>query len=191
MAHALRHGQHGLLPGQRLADDAREEARRRAVRFPRPHADRRQPDADAVEEAAAAVVGEEELVDRLLRAIARERRAEEFVPDRFGKRRAEDGDRGGEHHARLIAAADGAYRLEEAPRAVEVDAVALVEIGLGLPGDHRGEVHDHVRLPVLNDKDSVGIAAQRTGRYARRRYQSIARTGRGEVFPFPQPPGFG
>jgi hypothetical protein len=28
-------------------------------------------------------------------------------------------------------------------------------------------------------------------RYARRRYQSIARTGRGEVFPFPQPPGFG
>jgi len=28
-------------------------------------------------------------------------------------------------------------------------------------------------------------------RYARRQYQSIARTGRGEVFPFPQPPGFG
>jgi hypothetical protein len=28
-------------------------------------------------------------------------------------------------------------------------------------------------------------------RYATRRYQSIARTGRGEVFPFPQPPGFG
>ena len=28
-------------------------------------------------------------------------------------------------------------------------------------------------------------------RYSRRRYQSIARTGRGEVFPFPQPPGFG
>jgi len=27
-------------------------------------------------------------------------------------------------------------------------------------------------------------------RYAHRRYQSIARTGRGEVFPFPQPPGF-
>jgi hypothetical protein len=27
-------------------------------------------------------------------------------------------------------------------------------------------------------------------RYGRRRYQSIARTGRGEVFPFPQPPGF-
>ena len=28
-------------------------------------------------------------------------------------------------------------------------------------------------------------------RYARRRYQSIARTGRSEIFPFPQPPGFG
>lgn len=27
-------------------------------------------------------------------------------------------------------------------------------------------------------------------RYARRHYQSIARTGRGEIFPFPQPPGF-
>ena len=27
-------------------------------------------------------------------------------------------------------------------------------------------------------------------RYARRRYQSLARTGRSEVFPFPEPPGF-
>ena len=27
-------------------------------------------------------------------------------------------------------------------------------------------------------------------RYARRRYQSIARTGRSEVFPLPTPPGF-
>ena len=26
--------------------------------------------------------------------------------------------------------------------------------------------------------------------FARRRYQSIARTGRAEIFPFPQPPGF-
>jgi hypothetical protein len=29
-----------------------------------------------------------------------------------------------------------------------------------------------------------------TWRYARRRYQSLARTGRSEVFPFPQPVGF-
>src|SRR5207253_4488456 len=72
-------------------------------------------------------------------------RAEEFVPDRFGKGRAEDRDRGGEHHARLIAAADGAYRLEEPPRAVEVDAVALVEIRLCLAGDDGGEVKDELR----------------------------------------------
>ena len=34
---------------------------------------------------------------------------------------------------------------------------------------------------------------QRVGdrwKYARRRYQSLARTGRAEVFPFPEPPGF-
>jgi hypothetical protein len=41
-----------------------------------------------------------------------------------------------------------------------------------------GVYHDDVRK------------VDRRWRYARRRYQSIARTGRGEVFPFPQPSGF-
>jgi hypothetical protein len=65
--------------------------------------------------------------------------------DRLRERRPEHRDRGGEDHAGLIAAADRAHGVEEAPRAVEVDAVALVEIGLGLPRHDGGEVEDHVR----------------------------------------------
>ena len=43
-----------LLAVERLADDAGEEARRGLVRLARPHHDRRQPDADAFEDALAA-----------------------------------------------------------------------------------------------------------------------------------------
>ena len=50
----------------------------------RPHADGRQPDADAVEEALAGVVGEQQLADRLLRAVGRQRRVVELVVDRVG-----------------------------------------------------------------------------------------------------------
>ena len=145
VAHALGHRQHRLLAGERLADDAGEEARRRLVRLSRAHADRRQADADAVEEAAPAVVGEQQLADRLLRAVAGERRAEVLVADRIRERRAEHRDRGSEHHSRLVAVARFADRLEEIPRAVEVDAVALVEVRLGLARDHRGEMEDELR----------------------------------------------
>ena len=71
--------------GQRLADDVGEEARGRLVGLARPHADRRQADADAVEEAAPRIVGEQQLADRLLRAVAGQRRREELVADRSGK----------------------------------------------------------------------------------------------------------
>ena len=72
--HVLGDRQHRLLAVQRLADDAGEEARRRLVGLAGPHADRRQPDADAVEEAAPGVVGKQQFADRLLRAVAGERR---------------------------------------------------------------------------------------------------------------------
>ena len=84
-------------------------------------ADRGQADADAVEEAAARVVVEQELAHRLLGAVAGQRRGEEFVADRLGEGGAEDGDRGGEDHARAVVGL-GADRLEEVAGAVEVDA---------------------------------------------------------------------
>ena len=81
VAHALRDGQHRFLAGQRLAQDAGEEARGRLVRLAGPDADGRQADANAVEEAAARIVGEQKLADRLLRAVGGERRVEELVAD--------------------------------------------------------------------------------------------------------------
>ena len=67
--------------------------------------DRRQPHADPVEKAAPRIVGEQQFADRLLRAVARQRRREEFVADRFGERRAEHRDRRGEDEPRPIGAA--------------------------------------------------------------------------------------
>ena len=144
VAHGFRHRQHRFLAGERLADDAGEEARRRLVRLARAHADRRQADADAVEEAAPAVVGEQQLADRLLRAVARERRVQELVADRLGKRRAEHRDRGGEHDARLVVLVVLSDRFEKAPRAVEVDPVALLEVRLGFARDDGGEMEDEI-----------------------------------------------
>ena len=74
VTHLVGHRQHRFLAVQRLANDVGEEARRRPVRLARPHADRRQANPDAVEEAATGVVREQQLADRLLRAVARQRR---------------------------------------------------------------------------------------------------------------------
>ena len=45
----------------------------------------------------------------------------------------------------MIAAARRADRFEQIVKTDQVDAVALLEIGLGLAGDHRGEMEDHIR----------------------------------------------
>src|SRR5664280_2166911 len=50
------------------------------------------------------------------------------VADLVGERRSEHRDRGGEDHARRVAAARKPDRIQQHPRAVEVDAIALVEI---------------------------------------------------------------
>src|SRR5206468_2900774 len=73
--------QHRLRGRERLADDVGEEAGSRLVRLARPHADRRQADRDAVEQALASVVIDQEFADRLLCAVARQRRMEEFIAD--------------------------------------------------------------------------------------------------------------
>ena len=84
---------------------------------------------------------------------------EELVADRVGERRAEHRDRRGEDHPRLVAVAGLADRLEQLARAVEIDAVALLEIGLGFARDDRGEMEDHVR--PLGDQ-LVGRARRRS-----------------------------
>src|SRR5262245_31489962 len=166
--HRVRDRQDRFLAGERLADDAGEEARRRLVRLARAHADGRQTQADAVEDAAPAVVGEQQLADRLLRAVAGERRVQELVADRLGEGRAEHRDRRCEYHAWLVAAALLANRLEQPMRALEVDAVALVEVGLGLAGDDSGEVEDGAgtggdQLLGLARRGKVGDDAARAG----------------------------
>src|SRR5439155_4445260 len=130
--------------GERLADDPGKEARSGAVRLAGTHADGRQPERDALKKAAPAVVGEQQLVDRLLRAVARERRAQELVADRLREGRAEYCDGRGEHHARLVTGAHFADRIEQRSSAIEVDAVALVEIGLRLAGYDGGEMKDEI-----------------------------------------------
>ena len=93
---------------------------------------------------APGVVGQQQLADRLLRAVAGQGRRVILVRDREGQRRADDCDGRGEDHARAVALLR-ADRVEEVPRAVQVDRIALVEIRLGLARDDGGEVEDHVR----------------------------------------------
>ena len=147
VAHIFRHRQHRFLAGKRLADDRGEEAGRRLVGPAGPHADRGEAQAHAVEKTAAVIIGEQQLADRLLGSIRGQRGEMELVVDRFGKRRAEHGGRGGEHQLGVIALARLADGFEQRARAVEIDAVAFVEIRLGFARHHGGEVEDHVGPP--------------------------------------------
>ena len=143
------------MAGKRLADDVGEEAGRRLVRRARADADSRQPDADAVEKPLARVVGDQHLADRLLRAVGGQRRVEELVADLLREWRAEHGDRRGEDQPRFVAAANRADGVDQEPRAVEIDAIALIELRLGLAGHDRGEVEDRVR-PVHQQRRGGG-----------------------------------
>src|SRR2546428_167557 len=83
------------------ADDLLE-ARLRPVWRTRTDTDGRQPDADAVEKAAPRVVGQEQLANRFLSAVARERRGRVVVADHVGERSAEHCDRRGEDDSRAV-----------------------------------------------------------------------------------------
>ena len=106
-----------------------------------------QANADAVDKALARIVVEQQFADRLLRAVAGERGGEELVADGIGERRAEHGDRRGEDEPRLVGrlAALEADGFEQKARAVEIDAIALLEIGLCLARNDRSEMEDQVR----------------------------------------------
>ena len=64
-----RDGADRVHAGERLADDAARERRRGLVRFPRPHGDRRQPQAAPVDIALARHVVDQEFADCLLRSV--------------------------------------------------------------------------------------------------------------------------
>ena len=130
---------------QRLTDDAGEETRRRLVGFARAYADGRQANADALEKAAPRVIGQQQFADRLLRAVGCEWRQREIDRDRVGKRRAVDRDRRGENHLGLVTAAGQTDGFEQRARAVEIDAIALVEIGLRFARHDAGEMEDDIR----------------------------------------------
>src|SRR3974390_1336685 len=145
MHYAVGNRQGRLLSGQWLADDAGEEPGGSLVWLARPHANRRQTDANPLEKAAPCVVGEQQLGHRFLRSVGGERRQMEVVGNGFRERRAEHRDRGGENESWLVVA-DRAHRLEQCAGAVEVDAVALLEISFRFARNYAGEMEDHVRL---------------------------------------------
>src|SRR5436309_1390514 len=93
MAHILRNRQNRLHPRQGLAQDIREEARSGLVSCARPDADRRQPQANPIEESTAAVVGEKKIAYSLLSAVAREWRIDVVIGNLARKWGAVNGNR--------------------------------------------------------------------------------------------------
>ena len=69
----------------------------------------------------------------------------EVVGNNFRERRAEHRDRRGENKFWLVVD-DRAHRLEQGAGAVEVDAVAFLEISFRFARDYAGEMEDHVWL---------------------------------------------
>src|SRR6266436_3974984 len=166
----LRHRQHRFLAGKRFAQNVGEESGSRLVGKTGTDANGREPDADAVHKTAARIVGQQKFADRLLGAVAQQRRVKELVADRFRKRGAEHRDRRSEYDARLVAAAGKPDRIEQHPRAVEVDPIALVEIELGLAGDDSRQMEDHIgpiRDQLFGDARNREIAGHRIDRKSR------------------------
>ena len=111
-----RHRADRVDAGERLANDAARERRCRLVRLARAHGDRRQAQAAAVDEALARHVVDQELADRLLRAVRRLRRERRVVGHRVGQRAAEHGERAREHELRRRGERDGSVRAGAASR---------------------------------------------------------------------------
>lgn len=144
---------------KRLANDAARERRCSAVRPAGPHRHRRQPEAATVDVTLACHVVDEELGDRLLRAVRRLRVQRCVVGDRVGKRATEHGDRAREHEFRRLG--EGATGFEQVPRRVDVDAHAENEIGFGLAADDRRKMEHRVRAgcQCAHDRRRVGEIA--------------------------------
>ena len=152
-------GQIASLPRQRLADHRRGEGRGGAVRPARPHDDGRQAQRPAVDKPLAPVIVDQELADRLLRAVGALRRQRRVVADRVRQRAAINRERAGEDRAWVRA--ERAAGVEHGAGAVEIDPVAEIGVGLGLAADDRGEMEDRVGAGADQrpDRGAVGDVA--------------------------------
>ena len=99
-----RHRADRVFAIERLADDAAGKGRQRGIRPARAHADRRQSQRAAVDEAAPRVVVDEQLAHRLLRAVRRLRRQRGGLGHDLRQRAAVHRAAAGEDDARPVAA---------------------------------------------------------------------------------------
>ena len=145
------HREVGGQAEQRFADDGGEEGAGGAVRAAGADDDGGQADADRIEEAAAGGVRQDQFGRGLLRAVAVGGHLARFVLDHGVLAAGEAGDRGGEHDAGRLAA-EATAGVDHGVGAADVDAPAELVVGLGLGGDDRGQVEDHVGV----GRDRVG-----------------------------------
>lgn len=116
----------------------------------------------------AAVVGQQELCDGLLRAVTGCRRRGPVVTDDVGDGRAEHCYRRGQDTTWPIVIPRRPYRLQQIARRVEIDAIALLEADLGLAGHDCRQVKDH--LGLCGDEIALGdVAANRVDPHGARR----------------------
>jgi hypothetical protein len=118
--------------GSRMIEEAKVEGG--AVRPAGTNDDSRQAHSAAVDKAFAAVIIDQQLADRLLRAVRGLRRQRRFVADRGRQRAAIDRERAREHHP--WAGLERAAGIEHRAGAFEIDAVAEIGVGFGLAADH-------------------------------------------------------
>ena len=146
VAQAFIDRQDRLLAGEWFAQDRGVKAGGSKIGLARPDRNRRQTNPDSVEKAAAGIIGQKQFADRFLGPVARQRREQEGVTDLFGQWLAEDRNGRGENDlwtpSPLLAFKTD--RLEQRPRAVHVDAIALFEIGFGLARNDRGKMEDEI-----------------------------------------------
>ena len=147
---------YGVDAIQRFAQDAAGERRCGLVRFARPHADRRQPQAAAVDEALARPVVDEEFADRLLIAVRRLRPQRLRVGHRIGQRAAEH--RAGAREDEPGRCRERAAALEQRSRGIDVDAPAEVEVRFGFTAHDGGEMKDAVGASASARSISAGSA---------------------------------
>src|SRR5690606_15083310 len=68
-----------------------------------------------------------------------------------------DGNRRSEYQSRLVSAAHGADRIDQMPGTVEIDTIALIEFCLGLTGDDRCEMENHVWAHSHQRRGRTGV----------------------------------
>ena len=143
MPDIIRHRQDCRFALQWFANNSRKKTGRSLIRFPWPNANRRESDADAIEETATGEVGKQEFSNRFLRAVRSQRRQCEIFRDYLRKRSAEDRDRAGKHDSwPILSSPDG---FEEVLNATQIDPVPFVKIGFRFTGNHCGQMIDDIR----------------------------------------------